>query len=177
MLRMKGWSYRVWKLFPSILHSESMLQYGRHEATNLKGSWVRQYRRKHNYMQSLLLILYPFISWLRKAYRTKLLSVSNGSALLGPGRRVLSAAHVMVSVARTQTVLLCPCLGLCDGWQRLLSGGNEEARGEPGARVLAKPCSRPLTFGSESAKYSTIAAGPKVPADLHVTTVPRGSLC
>lgn len=54
------------------------------------------------------------------------------------GKCVLSAAHVMVSVARAQTELLYPCLDPSDRWQRLLTGGSEEFRGEPEGHMFSK---------------------------------------
>ena len=123
-------------------------------------------RRRHN-MQSALAPHCDFLlihGHLHAWHRTKLWCVSSGSALLGPGRWVLSAAHVMVSVASAQTVLLCRCLGPSDGWQRLLSGGNEEARGEPGGQIFERnSCSPSYLRLRKSAKCSA-TAGRRWPA-------------
>lgn len=95
-----------------------------------KGPW--SYFRKTTWTKYLPHMWLPFFPLISRSSVSvaKDQTVVCLASLLRPGRWVLSAAHVMVSVARTQTGLLCPCLGPSDGWQRLLPGGNEEAKGK-----------------------------------------------
>lgn len=134
-------------------------------------------------MKTARTLSFYFTGRLWEWHRPKLLCVGDGSARLGPGRWVLSAAHVIVSVARAQTALLCPCLRPSDGWQRLLTAGNEEARGEPGGQISRETLFSPSYLRLQKAPQGNIKpACRNVPSGLIVFTRlgkrwPIGEVC